>query len=528
MADQALSQDDIDAMLAAMDGGSAEPAPTKPATKPAAKPVEQRLADAERAGGAVAAAADDDSPAVPAPAIAAAAPAAEAGPLSQNEIDQMLAALGGDTAPVTKPATKSFPAAAGSGSGSAKPGIGKSPLELSASGPLGQNDIDQLLADLGISEPAVVETAAAAGDNPATISPGNAPTMLLSTDALEALVDKHAPGPEQAPSEAMIDQRDIDALVGQLAGATGAANTSDLSAMMAQHDAAIDQLQHGHGANPNLTVDAVDAQQVLGASTMAGAGGFPMPHAASAHHAPAPVIAQFDLRGARWLLTAAVLLLAVTATTMLVAVKAISNLAHELRQERVAETATPGDDYGADLKAATAKLNDVDEGEQAKGVLLLNRLKGRQPAHEAEIALVLARHHRERGAWRAAAGEFALVVEDGKPQSDPRLYADYADCLSRSNEPDAAVRQLYRLLGNEQLYLASTDAQHRPRSATDIDANRTTLRQATLALGRLLGPRAAPLLSARAPRDETGGGHAENAHAEAAPHAPAHGGGHHD
>jgi hypothetical protein len=180
--------------------------------------------------------------------------------------------------------------------------------DVSGSGPLGQDDIDRLLSELGSAVPAKpgaaprgttgrtakgTERAAAGPNNGPSSPPGtergakpvpttsktavktaraataaiasagpSAQTVALSAADLEALVTKQA-GIESDHSEApMIDQGDIDALVKQLANATGAPDTKRISDALAQHEGEIDKLLE-KAADANATMDAVDVARSM-------------------------------------------------------------------------------------------------------------------------------------------------------------------------------------------------------------------------------------------------------------------------
>jgi hypothetical protein len=164
----------------------------------------------------------------------------------------------------------------------------------------------------------------------------------------------------------------------------------------------------------------------------------------------------------------------------------IRNLSQEMRQTRAAQSA-PADSYGDELKAALTALAATDEAERAKGVVFMQRLRSRHPAHEAEVALLLARHYHDHGAHRSAATEFAGLVDGAAvPLDDPLAYLDYADCLARLDDLPGALRAVHLLLANADAYLANADRHGLARSANESARNRRTLQEAHLALGRLL------------------------------------------
>jgi len=126
----------------------------------------------------------------------------------------------------------------------------------------------------------------------------------LSPSAIDELVAKHKPGPEENATarETMISQEDIDALVQQLSSAVGGEP--------APADAA--GRKPGSTSPPRPATPA--AQPATLAMTATGASG-----EAPGALVPAgayPVLAPGELRGARWLLVAAVVLLATCAVAM--------------------------------------------------------------------------------------------------------------------------------------------------------------------------------------------------------------------
>ncbi len=507
------------------------PAPAPPKAPPAPLMVDQdeldRLMD-DLAGGV-----SDDEPAAP---VAAAAPS---GPLGQNDIDAILAGLEASTSPAStaaEPVTDgplgqndidALLASMGSVAAETKVAV---PAALSAAtgeDPLGQNDIDALLRSMeSAAEPVpAVNASAAAGAMPegklgqddidsllvnlgakqikvgatkidtpkiiAEISGDTSKTGLsktglsrgslaLTSEDLTALVSKHAAvSPAGGDAEGMIDQEDIDALVKQL-GAVGSPSDAkpSMTEELAKHDAAIDELLGGQRATSHaVTMDAIDIRG-LDRGTPASSPGQPI---STGHTFNVPVLTPPELRGARWLLAAAVLMLSVCAGTLVVVAGALRTLGGELAHERLAAL-EPGEDYGDDYKAAVARLTAPDEQEAAKGVLFLQRLKKRYPSHEAEVSLVLARHFRRLGAWQEANREYASLPTE-TTDDDPRVTLEHADTFRQLHDLEAARRQLYNLLANEARHLAPTT----PPRPTDIsERNRRTLIEAHLMLGRLL------------------------------------------
>ena len=360
-------------------------------------------------------------------------------------------------------------------------------------GKLDQGGIDDLLAALGAEQITVGATSkslAASGNSKSGLPPvgsmsGSRRTLALSNEDLNSLVSKHnAPAVGGEAGDGMIDQGDIDALVKQLGAATGTteAPKPTMTEELAKHDAAIDQLL-GDARNPAAnaaTMDAIDMRSVMDKSPSTGG----MSRARStAYTVNVPVLTPPELRGARWLLAAAVLMLAICAGTLVVVAKAVRTLGDELAHER-ASGIEPSDDYGTDFNAATARLSAPDADQAATGVLFLQRMKKRYPSHEAELALVLARHFRGLGAWKEAAREYASALDEADaPVDDPRVILERAEALKHLDDRDGAKRQLYALVAAEQRWVGETEP---PRPASITERNRATLVEAHLLLGRLL------------------------------------------
>ena len=431
------------------------------------------------------------------------------------------------------------------------------------SGPLGQDDIDKLLAELGAkttskpttskhtasevpSVPTTAVAVAAHSQQPGTttsnasaatiVAPmvevmpsGPGPTLALSADDLDALVDRQVGVISDHGEAPMIDQGDIDALVKQLANATGAPNTKRISDALAKHEGEIDKLLEQAG-NAKATMDAMPASGLISGNSAANKGGATITLGV-------PVMAPAELKGARWLLVAAVLFLAICATTLGMVVNAINGLSGELKSQREAAL-TPSNSFANDYKAAVAQLAAQDATEVAKGVLFMGRLKSRYPGHEAEIALALGRHFRAKGAFHQAADEFATLAETGHGLfDDPRIFLDYAACLTELGDMPAATRQVYRLLANEDSYLAPRDRNGLTRPGDEVVRNQQAVQDAYLTLGRMLGTasqqgheRTTASKHAAANGHDTAGSHAapasHDAHEPAAPAAThdAHGG----
>ncbi len=515
MAEDLPSQDDIDAIFAQVAGGAASTPPSSPAPE---APLDQSDIDAllnevqSAVGGAP----------IVAPPSPAALAAAAAAALNQGDIDALIAEAESKTKKPAAPARASASSATTTARAAqddidailnevksamggappatpskAKPAVGAAKPAADSTAGMAQTDIDQLLAELGAGaappRPATVTVAmadplaatvvapsqATTIEAPLNVPGGAQPTLSLSSEDLDALVDKQSATASDHSEAPMIDQGDIDALVKQLANATGAPDTQRISAALAQHEGEIGKLLDN--GNPNLTTaDAVDMGK-LSPRTSPGASGMAM-----SHFGPGvPVLAPRELRGARWLLAAGVLLLGVCSTTLIGVVRAIDKLAQELHSDHPVE-AVPTDSYADDLKTALAMLAASDEVEAAKGVVFIDRLKKRQPVHEAELALILARHHRAHGQHRNAAQEFAVVLDGAGAPDDPRIHLEYADSLSQLKDYAGATRQVYIVLANEAAYVAEKDRHGLARPADELARNRQAVQDAYLDLGRLM------------------------------------------
>lgn len=537
---QALSQDDIDSLLAEMSGGA--PAPSAPAAAVVAAVAASASADA--------AAAQPPVTGVSKARPSATGIIAKGGPLSQDDIDALVAATAEQAAspkPPTvtvRPPTAAQAAPPVTGRAGVPPGAvpttrratkradkpgtdierllssvensaqskAKSSMDampgLQPGVPLDQDDIDKLLAELGASAATTpppmaaagpgtaagtkgaVKTGTKVGTKPVTKSQSAAgappaaaqPTLALSSEDLDALMNKHAAGGDTEAGMAMIDQTDIDALVKQLATATGDPDQEKISDALAKHGDEIDKLLE-KATDDRVTMDAVeDSKDITVKTAPASTVAMPVMHTG-------PVVAHLPpsaFRGTRALLAAAVLLLAMCATTLAMVVGAVRGLSNELKQERTAQL-VPSDDYHDDFSAASAKLASPDEAEAAKGVIFLERLQKRHPEHERDIALVLARHHRGAGAVARAARDYAQVFDGAAgPCDDPRIYLEYAGCLFQQQEEAAATRQVYTLLANEAFYRADRDRRGLERSADEQSRNRQAIQDAYLILGRML------------------------------------------
>ncbi|HEX3133565.1 MAG TPA: hypothetical protein VHX44_08270 [Planctomycetota bacterium] len=350
-----LGQDDIDALINQVQQSAPAPAPSKPAAASAASAATVSL----------------DQDAIDAlinpPANA---PAAGGGSLDQDAIDAL---INPPTASTNKSATAKIkpPTSRAQRESSisqmldsvqdaakAKAQASAAPADQ-ASGPLGQDDIDRLLSELGANtatkagpgkprseQPSVPTTAvaeAARSQRPGTTSsnvsgatvaaplaeiPGgpNAPTLALSAEDLDALVDRQVGVQSDHQEAPMIDQSDIDALVKQLANATGAPDTKKISDALAKHEGEIDKLLEQAG-DAKVTLDAIPGSAIQGS-------GNPNAKLSGSATFGVPVMAPAELKGTRWLLAAAVLFLAMCATTLGMVVNAINGLSQELKTQR--------------------------------------------------------------------------------------------------------------------------------------------------------------------------------------------------
>ena len=481
--DAALSQGDIDAMIGEVQQHAQQRGAAAPTA--AAKPLTGAVSAPAKAGVGTASAQPTTSS------------------LGQDDIDRLLAELGGGNAPSQKPGTGS--------STKAPPG---------SASHTAQSVPTTSVADAARSNQPGTTSSQAASRTDANTN-ANAATLTLSPDDLDALVARQVGFTSDHGEAPMIDQGDIDALVKQLANATSAPDTKHISDALAKHEGEIDKLL-ATSADPKITLDAVDIGQIVGKTRTTSV--------VTAAGIAVPVMAPSELKGTRWLLMAAVLLLATCAGSLALVMGAINGLAHELKSHHQAQL-TPSDSFGDDLKAAQAKLADPDEVEVAKSELFMQRLKQRHPSHEAEIALVLAHHFRARGAFRQAAEEYALLADGANgPSDDPRLHLDYAEMLAAQHDAASAIKQVYLVLANEALYLGDHDHRGVARPADELARNHQTMQDAYLALGRLLNNTPHPTQVAQlghvaAPPavvdGHAAGGHADSGHA-APPAADAH------
>lgn len=440
------------------------------------------------------------------------------------------AVAAGTPAPLPAAATAPVAATAATATATAAkppPAAPAAGAKATAEGPLSQDDIDRLLSELGAPASSVGadKKAVAVSEAPRqgrTVPPAPIPvdpapktadaTQALSADEIDAIVAKQgAAAPPGSESEAVIAQSDIDALVKQLAQATGSPEANEVAEAIAGKAADIDRIQAEAAAptGPELTRDAVDVNSVLGRTAST----------ASLHAQPVAMMSVATVGVGEWrwgqrLLAAAVLFLCVCSGALILLTLRVADLSTELRAAR--EVEHPLDDGVADrLRLALAKLGESDEAESARGVRWMEELKRQHPDRAADVGIALARHFRRREAWRRAADEYGAALETAAGVDDPQVPLEHADCLTRLGDDAGAIRQVYTLLAAEARWTAERDAEGRP--VPGLERNRQAIADAYLMLGRLLArDGAAAPVATQAPSAEA------QAHAPAAP-----AGGHH-
>jgi hypothetical protein len=324
-------------------------------------------------------------------------------------------------------------------------------------------------------------------------------SLGLTPKDLDQLVAKHA-APEAQPAETMISQEDIDALVQQLSAAVGGGTVPATAAVPASAkltktvinpgttaptSTAVPQPAPAPGPRTGTTSKPATAAKPVSGPRKPVSGGTA---AVAALPAPGliPVLAPAELRGARWLLVAAVALLAICALAMGTVAQTVSRLSRDLVHHEV-EGAIDADQFALALTAARSQLASHDDFEAAQGMERLKQLRERFPTRTFELTLEMARHWRSIGAYRKAADEYAGIIDRIVAQpSDPRLLLEDAECLAAVGENDDAVRLIYVLLAHERGYLSSEDALGHPRPAEDVQRDRLAVQQAYLLLGQLL------------------------------------------
>ena len=497
--DGPLGQDDIDALLSSMGAGdepeaaAPAPAPAEEAT-PAADPNDSSLGQDDIDALLANLGAGEEEPAAEAPAEEAAAPASD-GPLGQDDIDALLSSMGAGDADAEAPAVPA----------DAQETLVQEPADDNAL--MGQDDIDALVAQLGggIAESAQSEVPpddSAAADAEAMINqddidnllkemginedgqkPVGPPTgQLLSTEQIMGIVEKNEDSVSDSEDEAMIDQSDIDALVREMSEATGVPDQEELDSKMHNKSEDIDALLQ-EASSPMATHDAVQGSIAFGGQqSLAQMQGVAMGQAA--------VMAPDELRGTKYLLVAAVFLLAMCAVTMGFVVSAINDLAVELEQNRTSEI-KPLDDFQENIEFAKTMLSGEDDMEVVQGIKFVSQLKenyDKDPEKIILLSLLLADHYRGAGAYSKAKKEYRVMTErQGALYENPQHYLDYAETLFSIGEEhyDEAANVLYRLLANEHYYLSDQAQDGALRSTTDIRENGRIIQEAYLMLGQI-------------------------------------------
>lgn len=453
-------------------------------------------------------------------------------PASQDDLDALLAELGGSpTRPQHDPTAETLPAGGTQADIDALLGaIGGGAVAND------DDDIDALLSEIsntaegratgGLTNAQSKRLDAVLESIQSGPQPSQGGTLGLSSDQLEDLVAKHAPGPDSAaPSESMISQDDIDDLVAQLTAVVGGTGPITLAQTRAKSATMPDSggrpLASITGAAPAIKVPpaksaseksppaakspapaATPAKPTTtpaaqpAAAARSASGGRPAPKAAAAtalsssalvggSAAAIGVLAPAEVRGARWLLIAAVLLLAVCAAGMGAMVRTLSGLAGQLARNPTTGT-LDADRFALALTAARNQLASGDAVEVAIGVQALERLKADHPNRAQELTLELARHWRAQGAHRKAADAYATLVDKVLLGGDPRILLEYTASLTVLGDYADAVRQLYSMLAQEQNLLAREDRLGHPKSPEELTRDRMAIQQAYLQLGDLL------------------------------------------
>ncbi|MDA3962925.1 MAG: hypothetical protein PF961_19245 [Planctomycetota bacterium] len=477
-----MSQEEIDAMFAEALGGAApEPAaepPPEPAAEPepeAAQPVAADSDSQDESAEHVAEESDSKTKAPRAGSVedtdalegaagtdtkSGASDSSMSGKVSQNDIDALLAELGAP-APKLPPPTKSFSSSSAS----------------SVSGDEADAMIEAVLGELdaGVGE--------LSGKGPAT--------ETLTPDELERLVSKHE-GDESSDSigansggssmggdsggTGVINQDDIDALVRQMAMATGgpedagpAVGGSDVDELLAQ---AGPQVTVTDAVSPSM-IDEVRGQVALAPSSFGGTA----------------LMSPEELKGTRYLLVVAVFLLAVCAVTLGFVVSSVNHLTVELAKTNETQVTT-SDNFADDLAVAEGWLRDDDPVTVAKGVKFLSeQLKKNYPKKQEVLSERLARHYRSVGAHDKAVIEFAYIADRTSGLvDDPEFYLAYADSLSRTDKREQAREVVYELIANEAWFLEAERPDGSVLGEERVAANRAALKRAMILLGRLYAP----------------------------------------
>ena len=368
---------------------------------------------------------------------------------AEDDIDALLAEMngdeGGEEAPTAEPAA--------------------------ADSPPGEDDIDSLLAEMFGQVNDVAENDPNQSQGGGEIARTDSD---LSQEEIDSLVAKEDGTDED--SEALIDQNDIDALVRQMSEATSTPDVEHVTHMLQKRGGDIEALLNEAAKN----VDTSDAISEIASFDETSASGDKV-----VYGPPVNAIAPGELRGTRFLLAAAVFLLAMCTAAMVFVVSSINRLSSELHANR--ETvATPTDDYSEDLQVATDMLNYEDEIESQKGVELLKRMRNRHRDvnKEIEVTLILARHFLANGRAEEAVAEYATVADrQGGLANDPTFYIEWATAYDSMNASDDAQRIAGVLLANEEYFLTNSDGE--PVDEETYNRNERIIRQAQLLMGRI-------------------------------------------
>jgi len=449
-------------------------------------------------------------------------------PASQDDLDALLAELGGSPARApTDPTAETLPA--GGTQADIDALLGAIGGDKSAPALQDDGDIDALLSEIsntaegrvtgGLTNAQTKRLDAVLESIQSGPQPTQGGSLGLSSDQLEDLVAKHAPGPDSAaPAETMISQDDIDDLVAQLTAVVDGTGPITIAQARAKSPSVPDSggrpLASITGAAPAIKAPPANtvppaktpspatkgaaapaskpAAPAVAARPASGGRAAPAPHPGYATPAlvgggaaTIGVLASTEIRGARWLLIAAVLLLAVCAAGMGAMVRTLSGLAGQLARNPTTDT-LDADRFALALTAARNQLASDDPVEVAIGVQALERLTGDHPNRAQELTLELARHWRAKGAHRKAADAYATLVDKVLQGGDPRILLEYTASLTVLGDYDDAVRHLYGLLAREQTLLGREDRLGHPKSPDDLSRDRMAVQQAYLQLGDLL------------------------------------------
>ncbi|MFW5829447.1 MAG: tetratricopeptide repeat protein [Planctomycetota bacterium] len=498
---KSLNQDDIDAVLAEV--AEAEPEPESEAEEAEAEP--EAAADGPLGQNdidALLSAMQEDAE----PESESEPEAPSDGPLGQHDIDSLLAEMGADGSDETDD-DGDDENTGGAGGGMAQGDIDALLREMGAvpededenedtvdtatqqrsdstvgDGPLGQTEIDALLSELG------------GGDADATLamdpSSEEPDSGRLSTQQINSIIQKQdetAHTEEGEAGDSMISQSDIDALVGQMSMATGSPDRDEIDDLLSEREQDIDALLREVQDKADLS----DAVQATMPSAPAPMGQLTLPSGTA-------VMAPEELRGTRYLLIAAVLLLTMCTVTMVFVAQAINGLTDELYAGRSDEL-RPQDGYDNDIAVGMELLASDDPVKVTKGLHFFAHMKRQYPARAAELNMLLAKHHRSRSAWRRAVAEYQEIMEQqGAYVDDPEFYLDYSDSLFQLEQYEQAQSVLLRLLANEERFGRAVDEQGRSRPDELVRNEREILQRAYLLLGRLYTARLERLPSVQA------------------------------